>query len=229
MPANLNALMRYTTIDRLLSTGRKYALSELVKHCSAHLGESRGMYKTISKRTIQEDIRILRSDILGFNAPIKNSFGKYYYEERNYSIFNTGVSNIDILKRVFDFLLSVRNEMSDDRLDKLLVDLSDHIPERAYFDIHNEPAKVIAVKEPEKIIEAQKEEDMVGFDSRDCPRRISDHDVKLPIKPKPTAKIAPKKAPKLAPRTSGDTIMFRKNRVELFRFDWRGVREVISK
>jgi hypothetical protein len=224
MPANLNALIRYKTIDRLLSTGRKYALSELVKHCSEHLGESRGMYKTISKRTVQEDIRILRSDILGFNAPIKNSFGKYYYEERNYSIFNTGVSNIDILKRVFDFLLSVRNEMSDDRLDKLLVDLSDHIPEREYFDINNEPAKAKAVKEPEKIIEAQ-EEEMDGVDFCNSPRRISDHDAKLPIKPKRAAKPAPKKAP----RRSGDTIMFRKNRGDLFRFDWREISEVIDK
>jgi hypothetical protein len=215
MPANLNALMRYTTIDRLLSTGRKYALSELVKHCSEHLGESRGMYKTISKRTIQEDIRILRSDILGFNAPIKNSFGKYYYEERNYSIFNTGVSNIDILKRVFDFLLSVRNEMSDDRLDKLLVDLSDHIPEREYFDINNEPVKAKAVKESEKIIEAQKEE-MDGVDFCNSPLRE---------KPKRVTKPAPKKAP----RRSGDNVMFRKNRVDLFRFDWREIGEVIGK
>jgi hypothetical protein len=214
MPANLNALIRYKTIDRLLGTGRKYTLSELMRHCSEQLGETRGRYKSISKRTIQEDIRVMRSDILGFNAPIKNSFGMYYYGNRYYSIFNTSVSNIDILKRVFDFLLSVRNDMSDDRLDKLLVDLSDHIPEREKFDISNEPAKAKVVHEPESTIEAQNELKMDGVQYINSPRREM---------PKQTGKPACKKAP----RRIGDTVRFRRNREDLFRFDWREIGEVI--
>ncbi len=132
MPANLNALIRYKTIDRLLGTGRKYTLSELIEHCSQNLGESRGIYKTISKRTIQEDIRILRSDILGFNAPIKNRFGKYFYTKADYSIFNTHISNINILKRVYDFLLEVRDDVGDEKLDKLLVEIGSLIPEEEF-------------------------------------------------------------------------------------------------
>lgn len=155
MPANLNALIRYKTIDRLLGTGRKYALSELIEYCSEDLGESRGIYKTISKRTIQEDIRILRSDILGFNAPIKNSFGKYYYEEVNFSIFNTSISNINILKRVYDFLLSIKDDEGDGRLDNLLVELSGLIPEEkpsvfeSQEDAMLEPSYLLFEDEPE--------------------------------------------------------------------------------
>jgi hypothetical protein len=125
MPANLNALIRYKTIDRLLGTGRKYALSELIEHCSEALEDTRGIYKTISKRTIQEDIRVLRSDILGFNAPIENNSGRYFYSEPDYSIFKTQISNSEILKRVYDFLLILRGEMNNDGLDRILVDLGE--------------------------------------------------------------------------------------------------------
>ena len=138
MPANLNALIRYKTIDRLLGTGRKYALSELVEHCSEYIGETRGVYKIISKRTIQEDIRILRSSILGFNAPIKNSFGKYYYTRPDYSIFNKSISSINILKRVYTFLLLVRDDMENDKLDALLVEIGELLYDEKYLVTESE-------------------------------------------------------------------------------------------
>jgi hypothetical protein len=42
----------------------------------------------ISERTILEDIRIMRSNILGFNTPIMQWDGYYYFEDRDYSIFH---------------------------------------------------------------------------------------------------------------------------------------------
>lgn len=123
MPANLNALIRYKTIDRLLGTGRKYTIHELMEHCTDALAETRGMDRMVSKRTIQDDIRVLRSDILGFNAPIENRSGYYYYSLPGYSIFETRISNIDILKRVFTFLFSLRKEVENDHLDQLLADI----------------------------------------------------------------------------------------------------------
>ena len=135
MPANLNALIRYKTIDRCLSTGRKYTTDELIKACSEALGEYRGVYKTISKRTFHEDLHIMRSDILGFNAPIKNSDGLYFYETPNYSVFDKHISKIDTLKRVVNVLFDIYQETEEENIGELLNELT-RIPElRSAIDI----------------------------------------------------------------------------------------------
>ena len=89
MPTNLNALIRYKTINSCL-TGykKKWTMDELIDACSEAMGEYRGIYKRISKRTIQDDIRIMRSEILGFNAPLEYGNGTYFYSDPHYSIFN---------------------------------------------------------------------------------------------------------------------------------------------
>ena len=100
MPASLNALIRYKTIDRLLGTGRNYTIHEPREHCTAALEKNRGMDRMASKRTIHEDIRVLRSDTLGFNAPIENRWGYHCYSKPDYSIFEIRISNIDIIERI---------------------------------------------------------------------------------------------------------------------------------
>lgn len=145
MPANLNALIRYKTIDSLLGTGRKYTLDELIEHCSEAIAEAKGENKSVSKRTIQDDIRIMRSDILGFKAPIRARFGKYFYSDRDYSIFTKQVTNADILHKVYDFLFDIRDAVDDHRLDRLLVDIGDAIPGKIDDD------KRIYIREDEKL------------------------------------------------------------------------------
>ena len=61
MPANKNALIRYKTIDNCL---RNHYRSDA-------LYEMEGITKGVSVRTVQSDIQMMRSDKLGYNAPIE--------------------------------------------------------------------------------------------------------------------------------------------------------------
>ena len=88
MPVNKNALIRYKTIDRCLRNKyRRWTLDDLVEACSDALYDMEGIIKGVSMRTIQADIQIMRSDKLGYNAPIEVYDNKYYrYEDPEYSI-----------------------------------------------------------------------------------------------------------------------------------------------
>ena len=88
MPANKNALKRYKTIDRgLRNRYRRWTLDDLVEACSEALYEMEGILRGVSVRTVQADIQIMRSDKLGYNAPIEVHDGKFYrYAEADYSI-----------------------------------------------------------------------------------------------------------------------------------------------
>ncbi|MDE6794055.1 MAG: hypothetical protein K2J63_01970 [Muribaculaceae bacterium] len=88
MPINKNALLRYKTIDRCLRNKyRRWTLDDLVEACSDALYEMEGITRGVSVRTVQADIQIMRSDKLGYNAPIEVYDNKYYrYEDSDYSI-----------------------------------------------------------------------------------------------------------------------------------------------
>lgn len=94
MPANKNALIRYKTIDRCLRNRyRRWTLDDLVEACSDALYELEGVLRGVSVRTIQSDIQMMRSDKLGYNAPIEVYEGKYYrYAEADYSISESPLS-----------------------------------------------------------------------------------------------------------------------------------------
>ncbi len=121
MPANLNALIRYRTIDSCLSNPyRKWTIGDLRDACASALKEHRGIYSEISERSIREDIRVMRSDILGFNAPIVQSDGNYYYEDRDYSIFNVTIKDSGLLSRVLDFILEIQSEINHPEMEKII-------------------------------------------------------------------------------------------------------------
>ena len=94
MPANKNALLRYKTIDRCLRNKyRRWTLEDLVDACSETLYEMEGIRKGVSARTVQGDLQIMRSDKLGYYAPIEVYDNKYYrYSDPNYSISNLPLS-----------------------------------------------------------------------------------------------------------------------------------------
>lgn len=98
MPVNRNALIRYKTIDTCLRNKyRRWTLDDLIDACSDALYEYEGIDKGISKRTVQMDIQMMRSEKLGYNAPIVVYDNKYYkYEDEDYSITNTPLSEQDL-------------------------------------------------------------------------------------------------------------------------------------
>ena len=100
MPVNRNALIRYTTIDKCLRNRyRKWTLEDLMDACSNALYEFEGIDKGVSRRTIQLDIQNMRSEKLGYNAPIIVENKKYYtYEDREYSITQLPLSEQDLDK-----------------------------------------------------------------------------------------------------------------------------------
>ncbi len=100
MPINRNALIRYTTIDKCLRNRyRKWTLEDLIDACSDALYEYEGIDKGVSKRTIQMDIQMMRSEKLGYNAPIIVEDKKYYtYEDPEYSITQLPLSDQDLNK-----------------------------------------------------------------------------------------------------------------------------------
>jgi predicted DNA-binding transcriptional regulator YafY len=100
MPVNRNALIRYRTIDNCLKNRyRRWTLEDLVEACSDTLYEYEGIDKGVSKRTVQMDIQMMRSDKLGYNAPIIVAEKKYYsYEDPEYSITNIPLTDQDLDK-----------------------------------------------------------------------------------------------------------------------------------
>ncbi len=88
MPVNKNALSRYKIIDRSLRNRyRRWTMEDLVDEVSDALYDMEGTRKGISLRTVQNDIQIMRSDKLGYNAPIEVYDQKYYrYADPDYSI-----------------------------------------------------------------------------------------------------------------------------------------------
>ena len=117
MPANRNALIRYKTIDNCLRNPyRRWTLEDLVDACSDALYEYEGIDKGISKRTVQMDIQMMRSEKLGYNAPIVVYENKYYkYEDPEYSITQTPLNEQDLKMmseavEVLRFLLFYGNE-----------------------------------------------------------------------------------------------------------------------
>lgn len=98
MPVNKNALLRYKTIDNCLrNRARKWTLEDLIDACSDALYEYTGKDEYISRRTIQLDLQKMRSDELGYNAPIVVKDKKYYtYEDPDFSITNIPLTENDI-------------------------------------------------------------------------------------------------------------------------------------
>lgn len=131
MPTNRNALIRYKTIDRCLQNRfRKWTLEDLIESVSDALYEYEGIDRGISKRTIQTDIQMMRSDKLGYNAPIVVKERKYYtYEDSKYSITNIPLTNQDLnhLTEAVEFLKQFQGFSHFKALGGMVQKLEDHI------------------------------------------------------------------------------------------------------
>ncbi len=100
MPVNRNALIRYRTLDNCLRNKyRQWTLKDLIEACSEVLYEYEGIDKGVSRRTVQMDLQMMRSDKLGYNAPIVVIDKKYYmYKDPDYSITNIPLTDQDLGK-----------------------------------------------------------------------------------------------------------------------------------
>lgn len=131
MPVNRNALIRYKTIDKCLSNPyRKWTLNDLIEACSDALYEYEGIDKGVSRRTVQADIQIMRSDKLGYNAPIENYENKYYrYSDSAYSITNLPLSHqdLDTLSEVLGILNQFKSFSHFDDLNTMVQKLEDKV------------------------------------------------------------------------------------------------------
>lgn len=99
MPTNLDALLRYHVIDECLqNSGRKWTWEDLSEKCTLKIIEQTGRNSknTLSRRTIEGDVKVVRGDSLGYNAPIFLKNGFYFYEDKNFSILNATISRKDI-------------------------------------------------------------------------------------------------------------------------------------
>lgn len=74
-----------------------WTLEDLIDACSDALYEYEGKYDLVSKRTVQLDIQNMRSEKLGYNAPIEVFQKKFYrYSDPDFSIKNIPVNENDI-------------------------------------------------------------------------------------------------------------------------------------
>jgi predicted DNA-binding transcriptional regulator YafY len=113
MAQNKNALIRYKTIDKCLQNKyRQWTLQDLVDACSDALYEYEGRDINVSLRTTQLDIQLMRSDKLGYNAPIEVYDKRFYrYADEDYSITNIPLTENDmtILNESVEMLKQFKN------------------------------------------------------------------------------------------------------------------------
>lgn len=113
MSLNKNALIRYNTIDKCLRNSSKlWTLEDLIDACSDALYEYEGKDCLVSKRTVQLDLQNMRSEKLGYDAPIEVFQKKYYrYSDVNFSIRNIPVNENDI--KVMNDAIQILKQFKD--------------------------------------------------------------------------------------------------------------------
>ncbi|MDE6402871.1 MAG: WYL domain-containing protein [Muribaculaceae bacterium] len=108
MPLNRATLIRISTIDRCLQNRyRRWTINDLIDACTDALAEFEGRSTPVSRRTFQNDLALMRSDRLGYNAPIVVRDNKYYeYDAPDYSITHLPLNDegLDALNSALDIL-----------------------------------------------------------------------------------------------------------------------------
>lgn len=140
MAINKNALIRYKTIDKCLQNNYKeWTLEDLIDACSDALFEYEGKESFVSKRTIQLDIQMMRSDKLGYNAPIVVYDRKYYrYENPEYSIVNIPVTDKDV--KVMNEAIQLLKQFKDFSLFKEMDGVLQRLEDSVYSSQKNHRA-----------------------------------------------------------------------------------------
>ena len=134
MPLNRSTLIRISTIDKCLQNRyRRWTIDDLIDACTDALAEFEGRSNPISRRTFQNDLALMRSDRLGYNAPIVVRENKYYeYDDPDYSITHLPLNDegLDALNSALDILRQLQGfpqlASSIDTISKLNEQISRH-------------------------------------------------------------------------------------------------------
>lgn len=134
MPINRSTLIRISTIDRCLQNRyRRWTINDLIDACTDALAEFEGRSNPVSRRTFQNDLALMRSDRLGYNAPIVVRENKYYeYEDPDFSITHLPLNDegLDALNSALDILRQLQGfpqlSSSIDIISKLNEQISRH-------------------------------------------------------------------------------------------------------
>ncbi|MFT3937126.1 MAG: WYL domain-containing protein [Chitinophagaceae bacterium] len=142
MAVNKNALIRYRAIDKCLQNRRrKWTIENLIDACNDALYEYEGIDKGVSMRTIRLDLNAMRSDKLGYNAPIIVTDKKYYsYEDADYSIANIPLTpqDLGILQEVSHLLRQFKGFSHFNEVNEMLNKLEDKI----YSEQHHQSSVI---------------------------------------------------------------------------------------
>ena len=150
MAQNKNALIRYKTIDKCLQNKyRQWTLDNLLQACSDALYEYEGKENPVSKRTIQLDIQMMRSEKLGYNAPIEVYDKKFYhYADEDFSITDIPLTETDI--NVLTETVSMLKQFKDFSLFNDVSDILQRLEDKIYAEkSHTQP--VIHLDKNEKL------------------------------------------------------------------------------
>lgn len=134
MPLNRATLIRISTIDKCLQNHyRRWTINDLIDACTDALAEFEGRSNPVSRRTFQNDLALMRSDRLGYNAPIVVRDNKYYeYENPDFSITHLPLNDegLDALNSALDILRQLQGfpqlASSIDTISKLNEQISRH-------------------------------------------------------------------------------------------------------
>lgn len=150
MAINKNALIRYKTIDKCLQNNRrKWTLNNLIEACSEALYEYEGRQIDVSKRTVQLDIQMMRSDKLGYNAPIVVYDKKYYkYEDDSFTITDIPINENDM--NVLSETVEMLKQFKDFSLFAELGGIIQRLEDKIYTEKSHQPA-IIHLDKNEKL------------------------------------------------------------------------------
>jgi predicted DNA-binding transcriptional regulator YafY len=140
MALTKNALIRYRTIDKCLQNSyRNWTLEDLIEACSDALYEYEGKDTNVSKRTIQLDIQLMRSDKLGYNAPIEVYDKKYYrYEDPDFTITDIPLNENDM--HVLTETVAMLKQFKDFSLFSELGGIIQRLEDKIYTEKTHQPA-----------------------------------------------------------------------------------------
>jgi len=140
MAQNKNALIRYKTIDKCLQNHyRTWTLEDLMEAVSDALYEYEGRDNPVSKRTVQLDIQMMRSEKLGYNAPIVVYDKKFYkYDEEDFSITDIPLTETDM--NVLTETVAMLKQFKDFSLFSDVSDILQRLEDKIYAEkSHTQP------------------------------------------------------------------------------------------
>lgn len=140
MAQNKNALIRYRTIDKCLQNRyRTWTLDDLIEACSDALYEYEGRDVYVSKRTVQLDLQLMRSDKLGYNAPIEVYDKKFYrYADADFTITDIPLNENDM--HVLSETVEMLKQFKDFSLFAELGGIIQRLEDKIYTEKTHQPA-----------------------------------------------------------------------------------------